>query len=297
MKHFWAVIKEILNNKHKKPYPSYFNYQNKKITDSIEIGNIFNEYFDHVGSKLAEQIPDPDHKITIPGNFPHSLFLESTNPMEIELTLSRLNTATPGWDELSLPILSCISTYIIEPLTYIINLSFSEGIVPVEIKTARIVPLYKAKDVHDFRNYRPISILPLISKIFEKLIHARLYKFLTKYDILYQYQFGFREHHSTDLALNTLNNFISSAFENKNFTLGIFLDFSKAFDTVDFNILLSKLEHYGICGTPLKWFESYLRNRTQHVVFNDSVSENKTITSGVPPGLSSRTFVVPNLYK
>ena len=285
MKHFWAVIKEILNNKHKQPYPSYFNYQNKKITDSIEIGNKFNEYFVNVGSKLAEQIPDPDHKITIPGNFPHSLFLEPTNPMEIKLTLSRLNTATPGWDELSLPILSCISKYIIEPLTYIINLSFSEGIVPVEIKTARIVPLYKAKDVHDFSNYRPISILPLISKVFEKLIHARLYKFLTKYDILYQYQFGFREHHSTDLALNTLNNFISSAFESKNFTLGIFLDFSKAFDTVNFNILLSKLERYGIRGTPLKWFESYLHNRTQQLVFNDSVSENKkTITSGVPQG-------------
>ena len=108
-------------------------------------------------------------------------------------------------------------TYIIEPLTYIINSSFSEGIVPVEIKTVRIVPRYKAKGVHDFCNYPPISILPLISKIFEKLIHTRLYKFLTKYNILYQYQFGFREHHSTDLALNTLNNFISSAFESKTF--------------------------------------------------------------------------------
>ena len=130
----------------------------------------------------------------------------------------------------------------------------------------------------------PISILSTISKFFEKLIYSRLTKFLKKHDILYKYQFGFRESHSTDLALNSLNSFISSAFENKQFALGIFLDFSKAFDTVNFKILLSKLAHYGIRGTPLKLLENYLLNRNRHVIFNDSVSNNEVIKTGVPQG-------------
>ena len=150
------------------------------------------------------------------------------------------------------------------------------------MKKAKVLPLYKSGDPHEFSNYRPISILSIISKIFEKLIYSRLTKFLNKHDILYKYQFGFRESHSTELALNSLNSFISSAFENKQFALGIFLDFSKAFDTVNFKILLSKLAHYGIRGTPLKWLENYLLNRNQHVIFNDSVSKNEVIKLAFP---------------
>ena len=128
--------------------------------------------------------------------------------------ISRLNDAVPGWDELSHHIFLSISKYLIEPLRYIINLSFSEGVVPIEMKIARVVPLLKAQDPHQFSNYRPISILPIISKILERLVHTRLSKFLTKYDILYKYQFGFREQHSTDLALNLLNNYIVSSLHS-----------------------------------------------------------------------------------
>ena len=284
MKKYWAVIKELINNKHKIPYPSHFVYQNNQVTSETEIANKFNDFFVKIGSNLASVIPKPVQNTTLSGNYPHSFFLEPTTHKEIELTIARLNVAAPGWDEISHSLLLSISKYLIEPLVHIINLSFLEGIVPFEVKKAKVLPLYKSGDPHEFSNYRPISILSIISKIFEKLIYSRLTKFLNKHDILYKYQFGFRESHSTELALNSLNSFISSAFENKQFALGIFLDFSKAFDTVNFKILLSKLAHYGIRGTPLKWLENYLLNRNQHVIFNDSVSKNEVIKTGVPQG-------------
>ena len=284
MKKYWSVIEEVINNKKRTPYPSYFNCQSSQINCDTEIANKFNDFFVNIGSHLAAEIPHPTQIIAMPGNYPHSLFLEPTTYTEIELVMSRLNVAAPGWDEISQPILLSISKFLIEPLVYIINLSFLEGVVPTEVQTAKEFPLYKSDDPHQFNNYRPISILPMISKIFEKLVYSRSSKFLKKHDILYKYQFGFRESHSTDLSLNIVNNFISSAFENKHFALGIFLDFSKAFDTVNFNILLSKLSFYGIRGTPLKWFESYLSNRTQHVICNDTVSNNKVISTGVPQG-------------
>ena len=146
------------------------------------------------------------------------------------------------------------------------------------------MPLFKAENPHLFNNYRQISILPIISKIFEKLIHKRLNKYLEHHKILYKYQFGFRERHSTELALHFLNNYVANSFENRKYALAVFLDFSKGFDTVNFEILLHKLEHYGIRGIPLKWFKSYLSGRQQHVVFNNKSSVNQFITTGVPQG-------------
>ena len=184
-----------------------------------------------------------------------------------------------------------ISEFLEEPLKHIINLSFAEGVVPVEIKTAKVdqnqnksKPLFKTTDAHSFSHYRPISILPIISKIFEKLVFIRLIKYLKHHKIMYNYQFGFRELNSTELALHLLNNYIATSFENKSFTLGIFLDFSKAFDTVNFEILLNKLNHYGIRGIPLKLFKYYSENREQHVTYRSTSSTNQTITTGVPQG-------------
>ena len=157
-------------------------------------------------------------------------------------------------------------------------------IVPNELKLARVIPLFKADDCMLINNYRPVSILPLFSKIYERIMYNRLWSFIKKHNLLYKYQFGFREKHGTDVAVIVLIDKIMSAFNDGEMVLGVFLDFSKAFDTVDHKILLSKLYHYGIRGLALDWFKSYLTDRKQFVSFNGSLSKEDIIKCGVPQG-------------
>ena len=133
-------------------------------------------------------------------------------------------------------------------------------------------------------NYRPISLLSVFSKISEKLMHKRLYNFLEAHKILYNLQFGFCAFHSTNHALISLTECIKNTLDNKNFGCGIFIDLQKAFDTVNHQILLNKLKHYGVRGTALDWFKSYLSNRCQYVSVNGHNSSHCNVTSGVPQG-------------
>ena len=159
-----------------------------------------------------------------------------------------------------------------------------DGIVPDQMKIARMIPLFKAGDRSLFTNYRPISILPSFSKFLEKVVYNRLHNYLSKLEILCDDQFGFRKNHSTSLALIDLYEKISLALDHNEHAVGVFLDLSKAFDTVDHNILLDKLEHYGIRGLALDWVRSYLSNRLQFVQFNGQCSSPQTISCGVPQG-------------
>ena len=134
---------------------------------------------------------------------------------------------------------------------HICNLSFYTGIVPEQIKIARVVPIYKHGDTSQFNNYRPVSILNVFSKVYERLFYNRLLKYLNKDKILHELQFGFREK-NIQPNLHLFEKIIS-AIERNEFTIAVFLDLSKAFDMVDHQILLKKLEHYGIRGVPLKW--------------------------------------------
>ena len=133
-------------------------------------------------------------------------------------------------------------------------------------------------------SYRPVSVLPVFSKILERLMYKRMLSFIQKHHILYSYQFGFRIDHSPNLAMLFLIDKLSNALENGDYVLGLFLDFSKAFDTVNHDILFLKLEHYGIRGVALDMLKSYLSNRYQFVVYNNVKSDNMNITSGVPQG-------------
>ena len=152
------------------------------------------------------------------------------------------------------------------------------------MKCARVIPLFKSDLTSSCTNYRPVSVLPAFSKILEKLVDNHLIKYLEKYHILSSNQYGFRKNHSTFHALVHLYDKISAAIDSKQIALGLFIDLSKAFDTVNHEILLSKLEFYGIRGLALEWFRSYLSGRLQQVQHNGQTSMSKVIRCGVPQG-------------
>ena len=135
-----------------------------------------------------------------------------------------------------------------------------------------------------FIQYRPVSVLPIMSKVLERIMYDRIYEFLQDLDALYSYQFGFRPTYSTDLALMLSVDKIISALDKDNLILGVFLDFSKAFDTIDHSILLNKLDNYGIRGIANQWFSSYLSDRYQYVSYNGTNSSRQRIICGVPQG-------------
>ena len=153
--------------------------------------------------------------------------------------------------------------------TVIFNKSFEDGIVPTGVKIVKVIPVFKADDKKIVSNYRPISILPVVSKVIVRLVYNRLIEFLTKHNILSSSQYGFRKNLSTTMALLDLVDKLTTSIDNNEITIGIFVDLAKAFDTVNHNILLSKLYHYGIRGTAYQWFNSYLINRHQYVYVND----------------------------
>ena len=165
-----------------------------------------------------------------------------------------------------------ICPLILSPITLILNQSLSTGIFPDRLKIAKIIPLFKKEDPHKLDNYRPISLLPAFSKIFEKAVFIQLYEYFNKNNLLYKSQYGFCTLHSTELASLEIIDIIGKDLDNGKLPIGVFLDLSKAFDTLDHTILLDKLLYYGIKGTELAWFKSYLTNRTQFV------------TTGVPQG-------------
>ena len=173
---------------------------------------------------------------------------------------------------------------IVKPFTYICNMSFVQGVFPDQMKVAKVIPLFKSGQKNVFTNYRPVSLLPQFSKILEKLFDKRLDAFIDKYELLSNSQYGFRSNRSTSLALIELLEEITTSLDNKKNVIGVFIDLKKAFDTVNHKILLQKLEHYGIRGMLLNWFESYLTDRKQYVFYNGVSSDLKTISCGVPQG-------------
>ena len=162
--------------------------------------------------------------------------------------------------------------------------SFLSFVFPVKMQQAKVIPLFKNGCPLTASNYQPIFLLSVFSKIAEKLMHKRLYDFLEEHDILYDLQFGFRAKHSVNHVLISLTESIKNSLDNKNFGCGIFLDLQIAFDTVNHKSLLDKLEHYGIRGTAVAWFSSYLNNRSQYVSVNGCKSTNLNVKCGVPQG-------------
>ena len=198
------------------------------------------------------------------GNFLESLFLDSVSEQEvIEICKSLKSGTAVGYDNVSVDLVKQCAQLISRPLRHIINMSIVSGIVPDELKISRFIPLFKSGDRSLFTNYRPVSVLPAFSKIFERAIYNRLLSYLDKHKVLSNSQFGFRKNHSTEYALTLFYEKISSAFDNKEISVCIFIDLSKAFDTVNHEILLDKLRYFGISRVAYNWFASYLNNRQQ----------------------------------
>ena len=166
----------------------------------------------------------------------------------------------------------------------IIYESLKSGVFPSELKLARVVPIFKSGDPSLLTNYRPISVLSFFSKIFEKIVYNLVFDFLSDNEILYDYQFRFRSKHSTQQALITLVDRVTKCLDRTNIVVSLFIDLKKTFDTVHHRILLRKLYAYGIRGVLLKWFESYLTDRSQYVIYDGVRSEIKFVECGVPQG-------------
>lgn len=284
-KKLWSVIKEIINKKRQTREQTQFKIGNDLISDKGVIASKFNSYFINVGKQLAEKIPNNDtDPLSFVRNVPNSIFLSSVSKIEVERIILGLKNASPGYDSVHAKVVKATYKKYIDPLTHILNLSITQGFFPDSMKIAKIIPVFKSGDAMTITNYRPISVLPLFSKILEKLMYNRLMSFIGQNKILYQYQFGFREGHNTNMALSVLMDHILSALDKSELVCGIFLDLKKAFDTVDHEILCRKLFKYGIRGLAMKWIRDYLHARTQYVCYNYVDSQVLKVKCGVPQG-------------
>ena len=237
------------------------------------ISETFNEFFCNIGSKLANKFSNNNieaYKTYLNHPADQSLLLYRINKEEIKDAISQLkNSNSSGYDEITSKFVKISSQILIPALEKVLNLSISSGIYPSNLKTAKVIPIFKNGDSKSINNYRPISILSTLNKIFEKILYARLVNYIEKFDLFYKYQFGFRTNHSTEHALIEIVDQIRLSIDKDQLTCGIFIDLSKAFDTVNHDILLAKLDHYGIRGNALNLFRSYLSDSKQYTVIEN----------------------------
>ena len=289
IKKTWKVINESFGYTVKdRKTPNFVMCNNNAIYNKTEICSSFNDYFINVGPNLSKNLKsnsaNDDIFSTIDFNS-HTAFFDPITPEEVKNIANKLkNDKSCGFDNVSAKLLKKVIHVVSYPLCAIFNSSLSSGIVPEKLKIAKVIPIFKSGSGEILSNYRPISILPIFSKILERAVFNRLLKFLNKCNIITDCQYGFRPGHSTSSALTHFIYNVLQTFENNEILIGLFLDLSKAFDTLDHDILLKKLYYYGIRGITLDWFRSYLENRKQYVQMNDTQSTTQTLRCGVPQG-------------
>ena len=263
-KKLWKVINEIIGkNSDKSGTIDYLKIDSIKEYGAKRISNSLANYFSNVGRQFAEKIPKPRKSIDLylkklQSNH-KSLYLDPCDATEVKELINMLPLKNShGHDNISNIMLKTIVNEIAVPLVMLINQSMSQGQFPTMMKLAKVVPLFKSKDRSIETNYRPISLLTTMSKILEKVVYTRVYKFLTVTGQISDKQYGFRAKHSCEHAVRQLVGTVLKNLENNKITVSVLLDLSKAFDTIEHQIMLKKLELYGVRGTPLNWFDSYL---------------------------------------
>ena len=280
-KKVWGLINNVLGRKKRN---SVLTFTSKDASHN------FNKYFTSVASKLISEnyangtnTNHTFHKylnnLYVFNEFSDSDFdILDLNHFITELNINKSTYYSPK-------VLKSAMSNLSPTLIKLFNKCLSEGYFPDELKTAKVLPIFKNKgDINDITNYRPISLLSVFSKLFEKLIHKKLYAYFDDNNIINENQFGFRPLYSTSHALINATENLYKSLDNNLHSLGIFIDFSKAFDTVDHAILCSKLEHYGIHGKMLKLITNYLSGRDQYVSYGNKLSSKLEINHGVPQG-------------
>ena len=262
--------------------------------ESNKVANHFNEFFTGVASQLTSKLPAATNKFSTDSEILKQLYrnkikhksrfrLKTISELDILKELQNVNIyKSTGLDNIPAKFIKDGAPALAPVIAKIINLSIDSNVVPDELKMARVKPLYKKNSRVDVGNYRPVSILNVISKILEKVVCIQLEKYLIENDILFEFQSGFRGGYSTETCLIHLTDYVRSQSAKGFFTGMVLLDLQKAIDTVDHSILCNKLKLMGVDS--VEWFESYLGSRKQLVKVNGSVSELRDITCGVPQG-------------
>jgi len=288
VKKTWHTIKETLNKYTKIDTPSEIVNENITYDKEQDIADQFNNFFANIGSRLSNQIDNNNVK-------PYTDYLTNHTDTTFDFTLiteeiiiniiNKLpNKKSCGTDNISNKLLKKIKHFISGPLTLIVNQCLTTGIFPDNFKVSKIIPIYKKDDRKLLTNYRPISLLPTMSKIIERIMHGQLYNYFNDNNLIAEQQYGFRKNHSTELAALKLSDHNISEMDRGNIPIAIFLDLSKAFDTLNHDILLKKLRFYGVKDSAHKLIDHYLRDRQQYVKIGDCQSNLIPISTGIPQG-------------
>lgn len=292
IKETWKLLNEVTGQKKTDKTLIKLEINNTIIDDSFTVANKFNEYFLTVadGYTSKNKIDDVFHSLTYKNQFSsksecNSMFLEPILEYEIVSAIKSLkNGSAAGLDEISTTVIKQIYLKIIHVLLHVVNFSFRTGVFPERLKHALVIPIHKKDDKYKSCNYRPISLLSVFSKIIEKIMKKKLMIYLSRIGFLSKNQFGFQQGLSTETALINFMDKVSNGINNGSYVSGLFLDLTKAFDTVNHCILLKKLYRCGIRGVVFNWFESYLTGRKQCVRVGSAISDFGEIKCGVPQG-------------
>ena len=288
IKKTWDGIRNIINiSKGKSTNFRKLVSNGKVIKGNREMANAMNTFFTNIGTSVEAKVPTTDKRFSsyLKHRNDNSIVLRECDATEIASIIKEMKSSK-SCGPFSIPtgILKTFSSILINPIVFLMNKSLEDGIFPDFMKIASVCPIFKKNDKTRCENYRPISLLSNLSKIFERVMYVRVANFLEKYDTFYKLQFGFRKRYSTNHALLSIVENIRNNLDNKLYTCGVFVDLEKAFDTVNHKILVYKLDYYGIRGQANSWFKSYLTNRYQSVTLNGETSEKLPIGCGVPQG-------------
>ena len=285
-KKLWHAINSLTKNKTRHAKISNIIMNGKNLINPSDISEGFNKFFTSAAIDLEKNLPmsQANPKSYLPPRNPCSMEIPQTNISEITQVIKSLKNKKCRVTDFSPSVLKRNSHLIAQPLSSLLNQSFRQGKFPNKLKRAHVIPLYKKGAKSDPNNYRPISLLNIFSKIFEKVMKNKFMHFIDANSILTKAQFGFQKNIKTEDALALFSKNIYNQLNKSNSVLSIFIDFKKAFDTVPHTILLQKLEHYGIRGYVLKWFADYLGGRFQSTTHESSTSSLREILMGVPQG-------------
>ena len=294
-KQLWKSLKSLGLPSKKSAQSKICLEKNGKTTfNSKENAEIFKTFYENLSTDLVNKLPKSTNKFGMDsvrkyynglGIQSESFKFEPASETMVNLILESINPdKAVGVDNLAGRFLKDGSNILKGPITKLINLSISTAKFPDGCKIAKLKPLYKKGSSLEPKNYRPISLLPLVSKIFEKIIHDQTQKYLDEKKILYTYQSGFRPKHSTSTCLSLLQNKILNGFDNGQLTGMILIDLQKAFDTIDHNIFIQKLTCLGFSDDSVSWYQSYLQNRSFVVNIEKDYSTPASLLCGVPQG-------------